>query len=239
MLKLTSGKKTAEFKSKVDEIYNVNILEQGKELLVSGSDGLVEIFDIRAGASRIHSTLKDKPIVYGCQSLKTGPYAYVLALQTGECVFLDKDLNPKCRQSISDGVLKSMITDDEFVAFGDSKGFIHVYSHSNGKQPSPSAEDKENSTVTGSEATKTYLKKSSRFRAHQQSVNSLASSSEKQVLVSGSRDGLVHFWDTSKGFEFEANGVGILDQVVCLDVNPKGDLVVAGSWDQNVCVFKV
>lgn len=247
-MNLIKGKTTSSFKSKVSQIYNVNILNQGNEILISGYDGEVEIYDVRASKSSATAQITGKQIIYGAQLIPNAPQPYIMALKTGESVLLDHKLNIHSRQKISDYPLKSLTTDSDFVAFGDTHGHIHVYSQTpKNFENLEKEEDKENQNTdakletikTSNKQSKNPLRLINSFKAHQQSVVSLASSSIKNVLVSGSRDGLVHFWDRNKDFEFEANGIGILDQVVCLDVCPKGDLVAAGSWDQNVCVFQV
>lgn len=57
------------------------------------------------------------------------------------------------------------------------------------------------------------------------------------VLISGSRDGNVHFWDTKENWKFMGNGVGLLDQVSCIEVNHDGKTVAVGSWDTTLAIY--
>jgi WD40 repeat protein len=64
-------------------------------------------------------------------------------------------------------------------------------------------------------------------------------SSESNVLISGSRDGNVHFWDTNENCSFLGNGVGLMDQVSCIEVSHDGKRVAVGSWDQTLVVYEI
>ena len=63
-------------------------------------------------------------------------------------------------------------------------------------------------------------------------------SEENYVLISGSRDGNVHFWNTKDDCSFLGNGVGLMDQVSCIDVSYDGKTVAVGSWDQTLAIYE-
>ncbi|XP_020106931.1 angio-associated migratory cell protein [Ananas comosus] len=74
------------------------------------------------------------------------------------------------------------------------------------------------------------------LQGHQDTVSTVAFSSDGQLLASGSFDGAVHIWDTTSGSlkcTLEGSGEGF----EWLKWHPRGHLLLAGSEDANVWMW--
>lgn len=206
-------------------------------MLASGNKGHVELWDIRKPQMLRSKELSKNPIVYGSRTFSRDKNI-LLGLENWKGVILDDQLSvveqKALREEGTEGVVKSLELGKNWCYFGLKNGIIESV-----ETPSCDQRQVEIAEPFNRESPIRFGEVQSSFQAHKEAVNVMGFSSKKNVLVSGSRDGNVHFWGTEDNCSFLGNGVGLLDQVSCIEISHDDQRVAVGSWDQTLAIYNV
>ena len=203
---------------------------------------MIEIFDIRKCKVKHSTQISEEPILYGMKCVGKGNKVQKqiwLGTEDGRSIFLDQTLAVLKDSKVTDQVIQSLEETQDILFYGLKSGQVKVAKlDPNTSKKSTKISDKENINALKQDQMGNSKKQYYRtFQAHKEGINVLQFSEQKQILISGSKCGNIHFWDKQKNWEFLSNGVGLKDQVSCLKLEEDSNLLAAGSWDQTIAVY--
>ena len=197
--------------------------------MTAGNKGLVELWDIRTSKVKNVYTINTGPIVYGAKFYDEGK-SILLGLNNGNAMILNNKLEIVKEWQICSQPIRSIEVADNICFYGLKGGCIKLdYLKPVSRQ----------TFQTESSLTKLFGSDQNLIQAHKDNVNTMAYSKKKDTLITGSRDGSVHFFDVNNNMEFIGNGVGLIDQISAISVDPKEELVAVSSWDQTIAVYSL
>lgn len=183
---------------------------RGEELILAGSEGVVELRDARGGLKKTYRAASEA--IY---DLRVEEEGITLASVEGELIFLSGELNLEGSYRAGEGDLRALATVGRRVFASSSPGILCEY-----------------------ERNKSGLNQTKSIHAHMARINCLEEMDAPgaKMLVSGSRDATSLLWNL-EDLSFRHNLVGPLDQVACAKFSPDAKLIALASWDTNVYLY--